>query len=47
MLSLHECKNILKANQKKLTEEDVKKIKELFYFWAHIEYENYKKKKHE
>ena len=45
MLSLNECKKILNANEKGIADEQLKKIMELFYFWARIEFENYKKEK--
>jgi len=45
MLSVIECKKILNQNEKKYTDEEVKKIIELFSFWAKLEYETYLKMK--
>mgnify|MGYP003526985476 CR=1 FL=1 len=36
---------ILNKNGKSYTDEQVKKIKELFEFWAKLEYNNYQKNK--
>ena len=45
MLSINECKKILNQNERKYTDAEVKKIIELFSFWAKLEYETYLKKK--
>jgi hypothetical protein len=45
MLSLNECKKIINAEEKELTDEQVKKIVDLFYLWAQIEFEHYQKTK--
>ena len=43
MLSINECKKILNEKKKGITDEELKIIIDLFYFWARIEYNNYKK----
>ncbi len=45
MVSTETAKKILNKNGKSYTEEQVKKIKELFELWAKQEYNNYKKNK--
>ena len=45
MVSIETAKKILNKNGKSYTEEEVKKIKELFEFWAKQEYNNYQKKR--
>ena len=37
MLSLHECKKILNAKEKGITDEQVKKVMEFLYFMAKIQ----------
>ena len=44
MLSIEECKKIINAKEKGLTDEQVKQIRDWFYFWADIEISKYKKK---
>ncbi len=43
MVSIEAAKKILNKNGKSYTDEQVKKIKELFEFWAKLEYNNFKK----
>lgn len=43
MLSITECKKIIRAKEKEITDEQINKIIELFYYWAKIEFNNYKK----
>ena len=43
MLSLNECKKIINAKENRISDDQMKKIIELFYFWANIELNNYKK----
>ena len=45
MVSLETAKNILNKNGKTYTDEQVKKIMELFEFWAKLEYNIYLKNK--
>ena len=45
MVSIEAAKKILNKNGKSYTDEQVKKIKELFEFWAKLEYNNYQKNK--
>lgn len=48
MVSIETAKSILNKKGKTYTDEQVKKIMELFEFWAKLEYNNYlKKKQHE
>lgn len=48
MVSIETAKGILNKNGKTYTDEQVKKIMELFEFWAKLEYNNYlKNKQHE
>ena len=44
MVSLETAKSILNKNGKAYTDEQVKKIIELFEFWAKLEYNNFLKK---
>jgi hypothetical protein len=44
MLSIHECKKILKANDVSITDEEVKRIMEFLYFLATIQITNIKNK---
>lgn len=43
MLSIEECKKYINLKQRELTNEQLKKIIELFYCWANIEFINYQK----
>lgn len=43
MVSIENAKSILNKNGKTYTDEQVKKIIELFKFWADLEYNNYLK----
>ena len=45
MVKIEKAKKALNKNGKSYTEEEVKKIKELFEFWAKQEYKNYQKNK--
>jgi hypothetical protein len=45
MVTIEKAKKALNKNGKSYTEEEVKKIKELFEFWAKQEYKNYQKNK--
>jgi ABC-type transporter MlaC component len=48
MVSFETAKSILNKNGKTYTDEEVKKIIELFKFWTELEYNNYlKNKQHE
>ena len=48
MVSIETAKSILNKNGKTYSDEDVKKIIELFKFWTELEYNNYlKNKQHE
>lgn len=48
MVSIETAKGILNKNGKTYTDEQVKKIMELFEFWVKLEYANYlKNKQHE
>ncbi len=44
MVSLETAKGVLNKNGKTYTDEQVKKIMELFEFWAKLEYNYYIKK---
>jgi hypothetical protein len=44
MLTVNECKKILNAKDNGITDEQVKKIIDLLYFWASIEYKQRKTK---
>lgn len=39
MISISKCTEILNKNDNKYTEEQIKKIREILMFLAHIEYE--------
>jgi len=43
MLTIEECKKFINPKQRELTNEQLKKIIELFYCWANIEFSNYQK----
>ena len=45
MLSIEECRKILNINGTKYTDEEIKKIRDLLYYWAEIEFDNYKNNK--
>jgi len=45
MVSIETAKAILNKDGKSYTDEQVKKIKELFEFWAKLEFNNYQKNK--
>jgi len=45
MLGIEQCKKILNNNGKKYSEEEIKKIRELLYKLAAIEYGNFKRTK--
>jgi hypothetical protein len=45
MVTIEKAKKALNKNGKSYTEEEVKKIKELFEFWAKQEYNKYQKNK--
>lgn len=48
MVSIETAKSILNKNGKTYTDEQVKKIMELFEFWTKLEYNNYlKNRQHE
>ena len=43
MLSITECKKILKQNEVELTDEQLKMVMDLFYCLATIEFKTFKK----
>jgi hypothetical protein len=45
MVSIETAKSILNKNGKTYTDEEVKKIMELFKFWTDLEFNNYLKTK--
>jgi hypothetical protein len=47
MLSVEVCKKALNKNGRKLTDEQIKQIRDFFYALATIEYEAFKKNNHE
>jgi Ca2+-binding EF-hand superfamily protein len=47
MISLEKCKEVLKESGRKYTEEELKKIREVLYQIATIEYDEFKNKSKE
>jgi hypothetical protein len=47
MLSLNECKKIIKAKENGISDEQLKQIKQLFELWAELEFKNYQSKNEE
>jgi hypothetical protein len=43
MLTIEECRQILPKQGIEFTDEQIRKMIDLFYCWANIEFSNYKK----